>query len=96
MNRMDHCCEIGYCYGTTYWGQGYATKALKAVIHYLFHDCELHVVEAKHNSLNVASGIVMQKAGMVKEAILKDRKYNTDNNSYSDLVIYSIINTDFA
>lgn len=94
MNREQHSCEIGYCYGTSHWGHGYATEALMAVINFLLNDCKLHVIEAKHHSLNVASGLVMQKAGMLKEAVLKDRKYNPEYHTYSDLIVYSIINAE--
>lgn len=88
VNSKHNYCEIGYCYGSTYWNHGYATEALKAVINYLLDKCEFHVVEAKHHSTNPASGRVMEKAGMVKEAILKDRIYHQETDSYRDLVCY--------
>lgn len=46
------------------------------VINYLLDECEVHIVEAKHHSTNPASGRVMEKAGMIKEAVLKDRRYD--------------------
>lgn len=90
VSRKHHNCEIGYCYSSKYWNQGYATEALKAVINYMLHDCEMHVVEAKHHSINPASGRVMEKAGMIKEAILKERRYHSEIDSYCDLVCYYI------
>lgn len=33
-------CELGYCYGSKYWGNGYATEALRAVIEYLLKECD--------------------------------------------------------
>lgn len=90
VKRRHNNCEIGYCYGSKYWNQGYATEALKAVIDYMLDKCEMHVVEAKHHSTNPASGRVMEKAGMTKEAVLKERRYNKETNSYCDLVCYSI------
>lgn len=89
ISRKHHNCEIGYCYGSKYWNQGYATEALCAVINYLKNECLFHVVEAKHLSTNPASGRVMEKAGMSKEAILKNRRYNSESNEYCDLVYYS-------
>lgn len=82
-------CEIGYCYGQKFWGKGYATEALKAVLYYMLKNCEMHIVYAKHYSLNHASGRVMQKAGMVKEAVLKERRYDEETDTYSDLIYYS-------
>lgn len=89
VSRKHHNCEIGYCYGSKYWNQGYATEALKAVINYMLYDCEMHIVEAKHHSINPASGRVMEKAGMIKEAVLKERRYHAITNSYCDLICYS-------
>ena len=90
VSKKHHNCEIGYCYGSKYWNRGYATEALKAVIHYLLYDCEMHIVEAKHHSINSASGRVMEKAGMIKEAVLTGRRYHAETNSYCDLVCYYI------
>lgn len=85
----NHNGEIGYNYGSRFWGQGYATEALKAVIEYLLDVCEFHLVEAKHVSLNPASGRVMQKAGMVKEAVLKERSYDEATGIYGDWIVYT-------
>lgn len=57
-------CEVGYCIGKAYWGRGIMTEALRAVMHYLFYDVSYQRIQAKHDVLNVASGKVMQKAGM--------------------------------
>ncbi len=43
-------CELGYCYGSKYWGNGYATEALRAVIEYLLKECDFYLVEARHIS----------------------------------------------
>lgn len=88
ISEKHHYCEIGYCYGSRFWGQGYATEALKAVLDYLLNECRMHLVEAKHYSANPASGRVMEKAGMVKEAVLKDRRFDVGTKEYCDLVYY--------
>ncbi len=90
VSKKHHNCEVGYCYGSKYWNKGFATEALKAVINYMLNECEMHIVEAKHYSTNPASGRVMEKAKMIKEAILKERRYNETDNSYIDLICYYI------
>ena len=85
--------EIGYCYGSKYWGQGYATEALKVVISYLINECDYYLVEAKHMESNPRSGRVMQKAGMKYETRLKARMLDKQNVR-NDLLIYSIIKAD--
>lgn len=83
-------CEVGYCYGSKYWGKGYATEALKVVINYLLNECNYHLVEAYHISGNPASGKVMKKSGMKKDAILRDRKINKYTKELNDEIVYSI------
>ena len=57
-------CEVGYILGKNFWGQGIMTEALKAVLHFLLLEVGFKEVQAKYVSLNPASGIVMEKAGM--------------------------------
>lgn len=90
MRKKDLNVEIGYCYGSKYWNHGYATEALSRVINFFLDDCNLHLVEAYHISGNPASGRVMEKSGMHKDAVLRERRINKDTNELNDLVIYSI------
>ena len=82
-------CEVGYCYGSKYWGQGYATEALQAVIDYL-HKEGFPVVYAQHFISNKASGKVMEKAKMKYEATLKSRVVNKKGKR-EDVKVYSSI-----
>ena len=90
LDRKNSWCELGYCYGSKFWGNGYATEALKAVIDYLLNIIDIHLIEARHHSNNPASGRVMEKAGMKYEATLKDRRTDKITHKYVDLIIYSI------
>ena len=83
--------EIGYCIGKKYWNNGYATEALKALIQYFLTDCNFHLINCNHMSKNIQSVRVMEKAGMKKEAILRDRAINQYTNEFDDIVIYSLI-----
>ncbi len=91
INKKHSNCEIGYAYSSKFWGKGYATEALRAVIEYLLKECEIYLVECKHQSLNPASGRVMEKAGMKKDAVLRNRRINKITGQINDLVVYSII-----
>lgn len=90
-SKKHNNCELGYVYGSKFWGKGYATEALKVVIGYLLNECDFHLVEAKHHKSNPASGRVMEKSGMTLDGILRERRVNKHFNGYDDLVIYSII-----
>ncbi len=61
---IGESCEVGYCLSKEYWNRGVMTEALQAVLHYLFYEVGYRRIQAKHDVLNVASGRVMQKAGM--------------------------------
>lgn len=81
--------EVGYCYGSKYWGKGYATEALKAVIEYLHND-GFPVVYAQHFVSNPASGRVMEKSGMKYEATLKSRVITKDGKR-EDVNVYTSV-----
>ena len=66
----DNRAEIGYVYGKKWWGNGYATEALKKVIEYVTNS-GFELITAKHLKSNPASGKVMEKAGMKHMATLK-------------------------
>ena len=88
-NLQYMTAEVGYCYGSKFWGNGYATEALKIVINYL-HSEGFHVVYAQHFNSNIASGKVMKKAGMEYEGLLKSRVINKDGER-EDVRIYSSV-----
>lgn len=88
-NLQYMTAEIGYCYGSKFWGHGYATEALKIVINYL-HSEGFPVVYAQHFASNIASGKVMKNAGMEYEGLLRSRVINK-NGEREDVYIYSSV-----
>lgn len=81
--------SIGYCYGSKYWNNGYATEALRRVIEYLLNEKDFYLVSANHRSSNPASGRVMQKAGMKYDGTLRERRIDPDGKR-ADMIYYSI------
>ncbi len=65
-----HKAEVGYWLGQSFWNQGYSTEALQCVLKYGFTQLNLHKIYASHFLYNPASGRIMEKCGMQKEAIL--------------------------
>jgi RimJ/RimL family protein N-acetyltransferase len=55
--------ELGYWLGVPYWGQGYATEALHAVIDYTFTDLSHPALQAGARVTNPASRRVLEKCG---------------------------------
>lgn len=87
-------CEIGYCYGEDFWGKGYGTECLKAVIRYLFEECDADVICAGHLSQNPGSGKVMIKSGLTYEGTQRGRFVDSDGIR-NDLLTYSLTKEEY-
>ncbi len=55
--------EIGYWLGALYWGRGYATEAIRAVIDYAFATLGHDALQAGARVSNAASRRVLEKCG---------------------------------
>lgn len=60
--------ELGYWLAEKFWNQGYTTEAAKAMLTFGFEQLQLNKIIAVYLTTNGASGQVMEKNGMVKEA----------------------------
>ena len=67
--QAGHQAEIGYWFGKPYWGNGYGTEALQAVLRYAFTDLGLRRVHGRCLARNPASGRVMLKNGFRHEGL---------------------------
>ncbi|PRQ38588.1 putative ribosomal-protein-alanine N-acetyltransferase [Rosa chinensis] len=90
----DRCRgELGYVLGSKYWGEGIATQAVKMVADTIFKEwTHLERLEALVDVNNVRSQRVLEKAGFLKEGVL--RKYKVLKGRTWDRVMYSLLSTD--
>lgn len=84
--------EIGYSLAHWLWNGGYMTEALARVIGYTFDAMEINRIEAQHELANPASGRVMEKCGMRREGVLRQRLYN--KGRFVDVALYAILRSD--
>ncbi|OAY27965.1 uncharacterized N-acetyltransferase p20 [Manihot esculenta] len=85
--------ELGYVLAAQYWGKGIATKAVKMVAKTIFNQWpELERLEALVDVENVGSQRVLEKAGFMREGVL--RKYCILKGRSRDMVIFSLLSTD--
>ncbi|MDR6526830.1 RimJ/RimL family protein N-acetyltransferase [Chryseobacterium rhizosphaerae] len=89
-DRDDDKAELGYWIAMPYWNKGYVTEAAKAIVHFGFKKLNFNKIFATHLLHNPASGKIMEKIGMEKEAVLKQE--TKKDGAYFDLVMYSIFN----
>lgn len=87
-------CSFAYMLAEEFWGQGLGTEALRAALSFAFTEMDVSAVEADHMAENLASGAVMQKAGMVWQRT-EPGKYEK-NGVLHDAPVYRITAENFA
>jgi [ribosomal protein S5]-alanine N-acetyltransferase len=85
--------EVGYWLGLPYWGQGYATEALRRVIKFGFEEKQLNRIYATVFIDNRASARVLEKAGMKHEGRLREHFFKWEK--YLDTDYYGILSSDY-
>jgi len=82
--------EIGWIYNRTYWRNGYAFEASKALIDYGFQELKLHKICAETID-PVRSVGLMKKLGMTHEGTFHAHTRNQDGN-WADVHWYAVCN----
>ena len=81
--------EIGYWLGEPFWGQGIATKAVRALTEYAFAHPDLIRLYGAVFEWNPASARVLEKAGYTYEGRLR-KSVNKDGKTI-DQLLYAIV-----
>jgi len=76
LRRTGHMADVGYVLARSEWGKGYTTEALIAVVEMALALDGCYRVWAVCDVENAASARVMEKAGMVREGILRRFLYH--------------------
>lgn len=92
-DMINRTCEIGYNIGKEYWGNGYATEAIKYVVDYLFNTGLFDTIIAQCFEFNIPSIKVLENNRFIKEGILRNR-YIIDNKKVN-LVVASLLKEDY-
>jgi ribosomal-protein-alanine N-acetyltransferase len=85
--------QVGFLLLRSYWDSGIATEALRKVLEYSLGELGLNRVEGLCVSGNRAAARVMEKAGMKREAELRD--YLCQKGAFWDFTMYSILYSDW-
>jgi RimJ/RimL family protein N-acetyltransferase len=93
LTRAHRRAELGYWIGQPYWGHGIATEAVRRVLQFAFEALDLNRVQASHLPRNPASGRVMQKVGMSREGLHRER-YLKDGQ-FEDVIEYALLRCDW-
>ncbi|MDD4614307.1 MAG: GNAT family N-acetyltransferase [Caldisericia bacterium] len=85
--------EVGYCFAKEYWNQGFATEALMSLLHFGFFYLNLHRIEARCFEEKIASMSVIEKAGMMKEGVLKEALWS--KGKYRNVRQYALLQKEY-
>jgi len=79
--------EMGYWLAEPFWGNSIITRAIGQIVDYGFKTFDITTIFSRPFSINLASKRVLEKAGFVLEARLKNAIYK--NGNYMDELIYA-------
>jgi RimJ/RimL family protein N-acetyltransferase len=85
----QHSAEIGYWLGEEFWNRGITTEAAQIVTEYAFQTLHLARVHAEVFHWNTASMRVLEKAGFVREGVLRKSAYK--DRQWVDEVVFARI-----
>jgi RimJ/RimL family protein N-acetyltransferase len=83
------CVEVGWRLSKENWGQGFATEAAKACLHFGFVKLGLDTIYAFTSIHNIRSENVMRKIGMIKECYF-DHPLIDDGSFLKKHVLYKV------
>jgi len=84
--------DLGYYFASHYWGRGYATETARGLVDFSFGSLGCHRVEAEVVPGNDASVRVLERAGFVREALLKERLWGDD--APQDSMLFRLLRTE--
>lgn len=88
-NIHSRTAEMGYYIGEPYWGNGYATSAVRQACKYVFENSDIIRIFAEPFAENVASCRVLEKAGFQYEGTLHSNAIK--NGRILDMKMYALI-----
>ena len=83
--------ELGYWTGPEHWGRGHASEAARAVVALGFDALGFDRIEARHLARNPASGRVLDKAGLTREAVLAGYLSDPRTGALEDMVQWAAL-----
>ncbi len=94
LSAKSESAELGYCISFDYWGMGFMSESVQAVIDFLFSEIGLNRITICHAVKNPASGRVAQKCGLTLEGIHKE-EFKSRWGEYLDIAHYGIVRKDY-
>ncbi len=93
INQRFNRAEMGFWIAEPFWNNGYVTEASGKILEFGFEELGLNKIIANHFLNNRASGKVMEKCGMVKEAEMLEHVRKGDK--YLSLIQYRLTRKEY-
>lgn len=89
LNQSHKFTSIGYWIGEEFQGKGIVTRAVYALLEYVFDTLEFHRVEIRCATENVKSQAIPERLGFTKEGVIRDCEWLYDH--YVSHVVYGML-----
>lgn len=90
----ERSTSLGYWIGGEYEGRGLVTRAVHALLEWLFEERGLERVEIRTNPANRRSAAVAERLGFVREGVQQGAEYL--NGRFQDLEVYALHLSEWA
>lgn len=93
LDKKDKNGELGYWLGKRYWGKGFMSEAVGLILNFGFNKLKLHRIYARVFEENIASSVVLKKAGFKLEGRMREKWHRFGR--WHDVLSYSILDREF-
>lgn len=90
---VHRSAEVGFVFHPDHHGRGYATEATAALLRLGFEELGLHRIYGRLDARNTASGRVLEKLGMRREARLVENEWV--KGEWTDEAIYGMLDREW-
>jgi ribosomal-protein-alanine N-acetyltransferase len=94
LDSANRRAELGFALGREFWGRGYMTAALPAIIEFAFDCLGLHRVFADTDPRNVRSIRVLERLGFRREGVLREHYLVQDEPQ--NAAVYGLLRSEWA
>lgn len=94
LDPANRRADLGFALGRAFWGRGYMTAALPALIDFAFGRLGLHRVVADADPRNAPSIRALERLGFVREGFL--REHYLVQGEPQDAVLYGLLRSEWA
>jgi ribosomal-protein-serine acetyltransferase len=94
INEHNGWAEIGYWLGSDFCGRGIATRAVSALLEYLFDERQLHRVGLRTANTNVRSIALAKRLGFIHEGAL--RETSLFESARRDMLLFGLLRNEWT